>query len=254
MRISGTWLLGFLRKSYCRLFGPEGGVFRAEILGISASFYVRTQAAAQGLKSPRETKLLEKMVQMLHAGDCAYDIGAGFGLYTLFLAHVTGKQGTVAAFEPAPHINRYLKDNIRLNGLTNVRVFQIALGDCNAVEKLELTGSPRLLQSELKQTTHELTETVEVVEGDMWVKNLLLPIPRVVKIDVEGYEYAVIRGLSHTLAQDTCEAVCCEIHPHLLPDGVTKEHILGLFDSLGFCRIETHNCAPRVHHVLCYKS
>jgi FkbM family methyltransferase len=225
-----------------------------EIRGISAKFYVRSNIAAQGLKSSDEVQLIEKLVQILRPGDCVYDIGAGVGLHTLFLAQVVGARGLVVAFEPASHIYEYLYDNLMLNRSTNVRALKVALGDRNISGNLELTGSPRLLRSGSRQETHELVQSVKVVVGDLLVENMRLRIPRVVKIDVEGYEYAVIRGLSTTLAQNVCETVCCEIHPHMLPEDVKKEQVLDLLQSLGFCRIEIYRCRLSTYHALCYKA
>ena len=48
--------------------------------------------------------------------------------------------------------------------------------------------------------------------------------------------------LRHTLAQPTCELICCEIHPQFLPPDVKPEAILTLVRSLGFSRM---NSCPR---------
>ena len=63
-------------------------------------------------------------------------------------------------------------------------------------------------------------------------------MPRLVKIDVEGAEYGVIRGLSGTLSHPSCRMVCCEIHPPLLPSGVTQDAVLALLRDLGFDKME----------------
>ena len=65
-----------------------------------------------------------------------------------------------------------------------------------------------------------------------------LPAPNVVMIDVEGYEYAAMQGLSRTLSDPTCRAVVCEVHPTLLPAGVNFEQLLDLLKSYGFGAIE----------------
>lgn len=63
----------------------------------------------------------------------------------------------------------------------------------------------------------------------------------------------MIKGLRHTLAQPTCELVCCEIHPQLLPAGVNPDAISALLKSLGFGRVDLY---PRdsEYHIVAYKT
>jgi hypothetical protein len=95
-------------------------------------------------------------------------------------------------------------------------------------------------------------QVVEIMEGDHLVEIEKLPLPRAVKIDVEGYEYAVIRGLSQTLVQPDCELVCCEIHPSLLPAEVKPQDVLDLLKSLGFTHIDLYPLL-NTYHTVCYK-
>ena len=55
--------------------------------------------------------------------------------------------------------------------------------------------------------------------------------PNVIKIDVEGYEYMVIKGLENTLRKESCKLVCCEVHPTLLTVGTTPNMVLDLLKS-----------------------
>jgi methyltransferase FkbM-like protein len=93
---------------------------------------------------------------------------------------------------------------------------------------------------------------VGVVAGDRFRQLKGLPIPRAVKIDVEGHEYAVLQGLHDTLSQPACELVCCEVHPKLLPSGRSLETVSGLLESLGFAHRETHRRYD-VFHVVAWK-
>lgn len=241
---------GPLRRLYCHWLGPRGGILRVEVGGRTVQFYVHGPAQLQALEDlGGEGHLVELLSREVEPGDCVYDIGAGVGLYTLFLAQAVGENGQVAAFEPQEHTYERLQDNLKLNGLRNVRAFQAALGETNGEMKLylgEVAGAARLSQ---QCTSEKQFELVPVVEGDRLRQVEKLRTPRVVKIDVEGYEYAVIRGLDRTLAEPTCEIVCCEVHPHLLPVEVKPEEILNLLKSLGFHRIDTYARTQDFHVV-----
>jgi hypothetical protein len=82
-------------------------------------------------------------------------------------------------------------------------------------------------------------QMVHVVQGDAFVEGQNLPLPRMIKVDVEGYEWQVLRGLRRTLAAPECELVCCEVHPGLLPASVQPEDIAQFLSSIGFDSTES---------------
>lgn len=238
-------LSGFLRKYYYRWVRPRDGILRFEVCGISGRFHVRNYRELRILDAAEigERDVLELLIRTVRSGDVVYDIGASVGLYTVLLARAVGEQGQVIAFEPDSESYVHHQDNLKLNGLTNVRCIRKALGEQNGEGRLYVVDGvscPRLLRLPKSETTcHVRSEAIEMVEGDRFVESEHLPPPRVVKIDVEGYEYAVIHGLRRTLAQPSCRLVCCEIHPHLLPPSEKPEAISALLRTLGFARIET---------------
>jgi FkbM family methyltransferase len=250
-----------LRKLYYHWAAP-GGILRLEVKRISAQFYVRTPDELRALDGAGigktiewgERHTLELIIDALRSGGIVYDVGANFGLYTVLLAKAVGEQGQVIAFEPDSRSYERLQENLKLNGVGNIRSFPKALGDQNGEAKLYLEEERTWLSSLLvRPGTREIShQLVEVVEGDRLREVEHLPLPQAVKIDVEGSEYAVIQGLRHTLADPVCELVCCEIHPHLLPAEVKPAQVLALLKSLGFDRIDVY---PRglEQHALCYK-
>ena len=91
---------------------------------------------------------------------------------------------------------------------------------------------------------------MEIAQGDELAAAEKLPTPRVVKIDVEGYEHAVIQGLRHTLSDPVCEMICCEIHPSMLPAGVTPDAVLDLVERLGFKQIQQFPRWDKTSHII----
>ena len=233
-----------LRRLYRLCFAPGGGEHTLSVAGETARFYVYSKSNIEALNSlGGERPTLEFLIGKLQPGDCVYDIGAATGLYTVLLAKAVGESGEVVAFEPADHTYERLREHLELNQVTNVRAFRLALGDAEGRVGLSLgtvAGSSRIVRSAERRSGGETVEWAKVVNGDRLVEAQKLRVPKAVKIDVEGYELAVIRGLSQTLAQPQCELVCCEVHPSLLPASETPEAVLDLLRSLGFHRIEIH--------------
>jgi FkbM family methyltransferase len=206
-------------------------------------FHVRTPEqlrmvgkAATGHWRLEVTELLERE---LHEGDVVYDVGSNIGMCSVFAARRVGANGRVIAFEPEPKTYQYLNDNFRLNGLGNARAFRVALGDYKGEGRLH-TGDDMLFSSLVApREGQNRTEAVRVVEGDRFREEESLPTPNVVVIDVEGFEYGAMSGLRQTLSDPACRAVIAEIHPSLLPPGVTGDEVMEFLRSRGFEKINT---------------
>jgi len=249
-------------KLYYRLAAPQG-VIQVEVKGVTGKFYVSSPEELRELEGAAigsgadwsERRILESFIGFLRHGDVVYDVGASVGLYSVLLAKAVGDHGQVVAFEPDKRSYRRLQENVRLNGLANVRAFCRALGERNGTATLYLgeewpSCSSLVPRSDVRVAAREI---VEVVEGDGYRDLENLPIPQAIKIDVEGAERDVLRGLRKTLTENACRFVCCEVHPELLSSGETPKEIMELLRSCGFGRIDVH---PRgfERHVLAYKN
>jgi len=244
-------------RLYLRWTMPPDGSFGLTEGGIEARFYARywwePRAIQECLRD--EEDFLKVLITALRPGDVLFDVGSHLGQFAIPLAKIVGHQGQVIAFEPDAQACERLRSHIVLNGLTNVRVFQKGLGDANQSGKLFVEGRkcPSLVPREGGSDESSQSQAVEVVQGDWLVHNEALPIPRAVKIDVEGYEYSVLRGLEQTLAHPACELLCCEIHPAFLPPGVTAETIVKFVESKGFSPLANHPCGGTQFHLIASK-
>ncbi len=232
------------RKIYHYLVLSRKGVLQVERGGVSAAFITRTPEQLRAVEAVSLERGLDVLVHSLRPGDTVYDVGGNLGVYTVLLAKVVGERGVIVAFEPHHETYEQLLDNVRLNGLTNVRAFQKALGERNSQEKLyigNVVANFSLLAGGIEgDAGKERTpfQLVDVVQGDTFLGTEALPTPRAVKIDVEGFEYAVIKGLCRALSDPECRIVCVEVHPKFLPSEVKANDIRELLASLGFRRIE----------------
>jgi len=230
------------RKLYFYFLKPPGGILTVQIGEINVKFYVSTPEQLRGLESDREgeREVVELLISNLQPGDIVYDIGANVGFYSVILGKAVGERGKVIAFEPEKESYNLLQRNLKLNNLINVYTFQKALGNENKEGELFLgqtIGNFSLVKTYEKEIN---SQKVEIVKGDQFVRDQSLPIPKAVKIDVEGYEYSVLLGLRETLSNSKCQIICCEVHPRLLPPEVKEGKIRNIIKSFGFKRFKTY--------------
>lgn len=128
-------------------------------------------------------------------GQVFIDVGAHIGLYTLRAARDVGSKGCVIAVEPDPQSYRILKDNIALNRLDNVLVFNVALSDCSGEKTFYACTDPSLSGFEL-QPKARLREvrTVKTMTLDELLRVSKINQVNWIKLDVEGAETNVLRG------------------------------------------------------------
>ena len=136
----------------------------------------------------------------LKAGDTYIDIGANLGIHTLAASRAVGKRGLVIAVEPNPEAFSQLTAHLIINQITNVRSFNVGLSDRSA--ELELKGSSdhsgTFTFREVQHSAHSVK--VSVVPGDQLIDKSILRQRVLVKVDTEGFEHHVIRGLKELLS------------------------------------------------------
>ena len=153
-----------------------------------------------GLHEPEEMAFV---AHFLRPGDLFLDVGANVGSYTL-LASSSGAK--VVAVEPVPSTFNHLQMNVLLNRFqSNVRLMNIGLAD--RVGELRFTNSLDtmnhvLADGELVPHVSVPVDTVDNVVG--------FSPPTLIKIDVEGYETAVLAGATATLRNPNLQVVICE--------------------------------------------
>jgi len=159
---------------------------------------------------PEHRALMRRL--SLDGGVCI-DVGANIGLHTILLSRLVGPAGRVFAFEPDPHNFRLLEANLRLNGARNVTARQCAIGDADGV--CRLARNPRnyadcRVTSDLPAwTAHEVPMTTL----DAALPDLPSAALRFVKIDVQGSECRVLRGMRATLARHPGVVMMVEVFP-----------------------------------------
>jgi FkbM family methyltransferase len=176
--------------------------------------YTVRQGLAKGLKRrgglgflPRRLPPEEVFLQTLDfEGRTVYDIGGYEGIFTLFFASRVGPAGRLITFEPNPRNCAKIAENVALNRFTNVEVRQIAVGARPGRAALvfppheeaygSLVGD---IQAEIRRHRPVVAIDVEIDSIDRQIARGT-PAPDFVKIDVEGFELDVLRGMRDTIA------------------------------------------------------
>lgn len=131
--------------------------------------------------------------KLLASGETFVDVGANVGALTCAAAAAVGPRGKGVSFEPNPRVFAFLEDNLRLNSATNVATHCSALADApgsvffsdlkhDNLNHIAVDGSGTRVNAETLDRT---------IPGDYEVSLL--------KIDVEGFELAVLKGGESTL-------------------------------------------------------
>ena len=143
------------------------------------------------------------------AGDWVMDIGANIGIFSARLSTLVKESGRVLAFEPVPATFRLLVHNSRLFPYANFTALNFALSGTPALVGMSIpttsTGLPALARASLVGGNGQM-QVLCLPFGD-----IPLPHPvRFIKIDVEGHEAQVLKGIWAIVERD---------HPRLLIEG-----------------------------------
>jgi FkbM family methyltransferase len=151
-----------------------------------------------GTAEPHLQRAIKKYVA---TGDTVYDIGANEGYFSLSLAKQVGRSGLVIAFEPVPQNLELLRKNIETNRLSNVHVFDVAASDRCGEAVIRIADNSSMASLVWHKGNPSVVElAVKTIAIDYLVKAGDLPVPRFVKIDVEGAEGLVLLGMRRTVA------------------------------------------------------
>ena len=166
----------------------------------------------QGVWEPEVTGAFRALVK---PGDTVFDIGGDAGYYTLLFAKSAGAKGKVIVFEPIPKAQERIMENVRMNGFTNVELIGLALGTKAGSFILEKPFEDSRINMG-KTEPEEGDIKVEVERYDVLAQARSLPVPDLVKIDVEGAEYEILQGMEQ-LVNLHHPTFVIELHPHFLP-------------------------------------
>ena len=164
-----------------------------------------------------------------------FDVGANIGYYTTQFSRLLGDNGAVYAFEPCNYQHDILSQNLLLNDLRNVTVTKAIVSDVQGSPKkvffsgISNTGSSSV---EIESDHFEVVETVTV---DDFCHNKEIDAIDLMKIDVEGHELSVLKGMKRILAESRLRNLFVEINEETLTAaGTSAQEVVDFLAGFGY--------------------
>ena len=179
--------------------------------GISVDLYL------DGIREPFITEALQHEIKR---DDVVLDIGANIGYYVLQEAIICGGAGKVYAIEPVPANVELLKRNVERNRFLNVEIYNCAIGNSNRRDVINISPLRNMCSMIKKEGYREYIGQVpiQVVTVDTFLKDKLKP--DLIRMDVEGYEYEILQGMTKLLDNKVPLKLFIEVHFDILMDKI----------------------------------
>ena len=181
-----------------------------------------------------EVPVTQLVRRLTRPGMNLVDVGAFCGYYTLLFSHLTGPEGAIYAFEPHPQTFKYLTRNIRRNDRANVAALNMAVTHASGRGHLALHRWPDHHWVAFGFGGHSAIR-VQTVALDDFFQARGWPRIDLIKLDVEGAEHSVLRGMREVSRRNPQLQVIMELdQPNLRRAGTTWVDTAATLRDLGF--------------------
>jgi FkbM family methyltransferase len=188
--------------------------------------------------------LVEYMRKILKPGDVFIDVGANVGYLTVVAAGLVGRQGQVHSFEPIPSYFHCLQRQAKINPQFKIVVNNLALGEKEGLIKMDFakpphSGGSSLVNNFLNYINKDIkTEDIQVKTKrlDDYLEENNLNNIALIKIDVEGVEFSVLKGLEKFFQKSKQRPlIICEITPAAYQFlGTSREELIKYMQGFGY--------------------
>jgi len=195
-----------------------------------------------------EPVITELVRSTLAAGDTFVDVGANIGYYSLLAARIVGRTGHVYAIEASPTICALLRENVALNHATNVEIVNCMVADQEGEREFWLAWTRNLglstsVESRARSRGMRSEGRVRCQLLTSLVPSEQLLNARLIKIDVEGAERAVLEPLFERLPEFSRRTLwAVELSAEHCPGGQADvERIFAAFSNAGYSAFALRN-------------
>lgn len=184
-----------------------------------------------------EPQMLSALSSMLKEGDFYLDVGANEGYFSIIASKLVGDSGCVLSVEPQSRLQEIIYRNMELNSAFNIHVFQLAISDIVGTARISLLPDMNTGGSGLFATLKYKIPTQLVPQTTLsrFIDLLGVAKIRLMKLDIEGFEYEAILGSRDLFAGEVIENIALELHPSILAQrGKTGEDIVAFLEDCGY--------------------
>ena len=172
----------------------------------------------------REPEILD-WIDGFESGCTFFDVGASFGTETLYAALKPDGPNKIVSFDLCLQSSFNLSYNIKLNNITNVDQYFLALMD--EIKLISFTTPSNYYFVKGRETYENLLFHTLSLSMDQFIEMSRIS-PDYIKIDVDGAEPGVIAGMARTVQNRGLKSVAVEV------SGQSEAAITGFFAAAGF--------------------
>jgi FkbM family methyltransferase len=182
-------------------------------------------------------------------GDTVFDLGASYGVMSCLISNLCGVDGKVFAFEANPTVIEMAKALAHSNNLTNINFINKVVGEKSGVttdffvvpgaQSVASTRNPEIL----KFHSDAISTKVDTIAVDDFVEETGV-VPQVCKIDVEGSEYVVLKGMENLLSNHDVDLVIETHGDEMLKIGGDVDSLLQKLQKLGYYMVDLISRTP----------
>ncbi len=207
--------------------------------GVKFECDLTIEYAEMGYWHQYQPELVERIRDLLRPGDVFIDVGANIGYVSFVAAQHVGRTGQIHSFEPLPECYAKLERFRELNPVFDIRVNNVALGEAEGCATIYVPshdiGASTMVEGRIEKPADE--HMVHVTRLDKYIQAAGIGAIRLIKIDTEGYEYEVLKGMGSLLERRgrARPAIICEIIPGLLRSaGTSTQQMSEFMQRLGY--------------------
>ena len=189
----------FPEERVVKFIGGAKMLVKKNDTGVTGNIYVGVQ----------DFEEISFALHILREGDIFIDIGANVGFYSVIMSKI--KRARVFAFEPIPSTFQKFKKNIELNSLQKLifpynMAIGASFGSLNMTSNLDTVNHVQFSSGYMGENI-----SVDVAPLDSFLSEFPLSTS-IIKIDVEGFETEVIKGMPKILASPQLKAIIIELN------------------------------------------